>query len=303
MPHPLVLAALAGLASAGLFLLLVSGVPGVLLFAYFVQLPVIFSGLTLGLTGSVVAALSAVLVNSLIAGLLASLIYAVLQAGPALFLVRQALLSRTGDDGQVEWFPPGLLLAQLTLLAVLAVVLAYGFYLGEPGGLQGAVESFLAVALSEFGAIPSATELPPEVQGLAFLFPGVMATSWLVMVVLNGVLAQALAVRSGWQRRPTPDLAGLELPWWLWPILGLAALFSLFGGGLGFLGGSLLMIMAVPYFFLGLAVVHSLARQWSHRRVALFVLYACIVLFGWPGLVVVLLGFVEDWAHLRRRLV
>ena len=303
MPHPLVLAALAGLASAGLFLSLVSGVPGVLLFAYFVQLPIIFIGLTLGLTGSVVAALGAVLVNSLIAGLLATLIYAALQAAPALFVVRQALLSRTDAGGQVEWFPPGLLLGQLTLAAVAAVVLAYAFYLNEPGGLQGAVESFLAVALSEFGAIPEATELPPEARGLAFVFPGIMATSWLVMVVLNGVLAQALAVRTGWQRRPSPDLAGLELPWWLWPILGVAALFSLFGGGAGFLGGSLLMVLAVPYFFLGLAVVHSLARRWSHRRIALFVLYACIVLFGWPGLVVVLLGFVEDWAHLRRRLV
>ena len=303
MPHPLVLAVLAGLASAGLFLSLVSGVPGVLLFAYFVQLPIIFTGLTLGLTGSVVAALSAVLVNSLVAGLVATLMYAALQAGPALFLVRQALLSRLDEGGQVQWFPPGLLLAQLTLMAVLAVMLAYGFYLGEPGGLQGAVERFLAVALSEFGAIPSGTELPPEVAGLAFLFPGVMATSWLVMVVLNGVLAQGLATRTGWQRRPAPDLADLQLPWWLWPLLGLAALFSLFGGGLGFLGGSLLMVLVVPYFFLGLAVLHSVARRWSHRRAALFVLYTCIVIFGWPGLIVVLLGFVEDWAHLRRRLV
>ena len=31
--------------------------------------------------------------------------------------------------------------------------------------------------------------------------------------------------------------------------------------------------------------------------------YGALVLLGWPILAVLLLGFVEDWAHLRRRLV
>lgn len=301
MPHPLALAALAGLVSSVLFLALSSGVPGVVLLAYFVQLPIMFTGLVLGPAGSALAAVSAILVNGLLAGLFATALYAVVQAAPALLLVRQALLSRA-VAGKVEWFPPGLLLAQLTLLAVAAIAVAFVLFSGQAGGLEGVIEGFLASALAELGTIPEGSSLPAEARGIAFLLPGLIASSWLMMTAVNAILAQRLAVRAGWNRRPSPDLARLELPWWLWPVLGAAALLSLLGGAAGFLGRSAMIVLAVPYFFLGLAVLHSLARRLSHRRLALFALYTCIVVLGWPGLMVVLLGFVEDWANLRRRL-
>jgi predicted branched-subunit amino acid permease len=63
-----------------------------------------------------------------------------------------------------------------------------------------------------------------------------------------------------------------------------------------------LIVFAVPYVFLGLAVIHTLVRRWSHPSWLLAALYAALVLLGWPILAVLLLGFVEDWAHLRRRL-
>ena len=135
-----------------------------------------------------------------------------------------------------------------------------------------------------------------------FLFPGMMAASWLIMVVVNGVLAQALAVRLGWNRRPSPALSELELPGWLWPAIGVAAALAVIGdGGLGFLGRALLIVLVVPYVFLGLAVIHAAAGRWPHRRVALAICYGGIVLLGWPLLAVLLLGFVEDWAHVRQR--
>ena len=301
MPHPLALAALAGIASSGLYLSLISGIPGIILFAYFVQLPVVLVGLTLGLAGSLVAALGALLVTGVIAGVLAAVLYVAVQAGPALIVVRQALLSRD-VDGATEWFPPGLLLGQLTLGAGLAIFAAFVIFASEPDGLAGVVESFLAVALSEVGMIPPDTALPPELHGLARLFPGLMASSWLLMTVLNGVLAQNVAERLGRNLRPTPTYSALELPPWLWIGAASAALLSLFGGSLGFLGGALLMTLAVPYFFLGLAVAHHVSRRWTHRRVLLAVLYAALILLGWPALLVVLLGLVEDWVNFRQRL-
>jgi len=274
------------------------------LLAYFVQLPLVFVGLTLGLTGSVIAAASGLLVNGLLAGFATVLIYALVQIVPALFVVRQALLARPGPSGQLEWYPAGLLLAQLTAIAAGAIVIAFVAFLGEPDGLPGAIEAFVTSALEEFGAIPQDTGLPAEFGGWIFLFPGLMATSWLTMVIINASLAQALAVRSGWQRRPSPDIVELELPWWLWPAVAIAVVLSLLGeSGLGFLGRSLLMVLVVPYVFLGLAVLHALARKWSHPNLALVAIYGGIVVFGWPILLVLLLGLVEDWAGLRRRLV
>jgi hypothetical protein len=109
-------------------------------------------------------------------------------------------------------------------------------------------------------------------------------------------------VRLGVNRRPTPELSELELPGWLWPAIGVAALLALLGaGGLGFLGRSLLLVLAVPYVFLGLAVVHAFARRVSHRRLALTLFYGAIMLLGWPLVAVLLLGLVEDWAHVRQR--
>jgi hypothetical protein len=302
MPQTIGLAVLAGVVSSALFLCLLTGAPGMVLFAYFVQLPLMFAGLAMGLTASVVAVAGAFLVNGVIAGAIATLIYGLIQALPALIVVRQALLSRQ-QGADLEWYPPGLLLAQLTCLAALGIGIAFLMLLDHPGGLQGAIEEFLASALVEMGALEAEAASSSELGPWMFLFPGLMATSWLVMIVLNAVLAQALAVRLGWNRRPSPDLTSLELPSWLWPALGAAALVALLGEhGWGFLGRSLVIVFVVPYVFLGLAVIHTLVRRWSHPSWLLAAVYGALVLLGWPILAVLLLGFVEDWAHLRRRL-
>ena len=252
MPQAIGFAVLAGLISSTLFLALSSGAPGMVLLAYFVQLPLLFVGLSLGLAASVIAAAGAILVCSLIAGLVAAGMFALVQAVPAVVVVRQALLSRR-QDGKVEWYPLGLVLAQLAALAALGIATAFVLLLGEPGGLQG-------------------------------------------------VLAQALAVRLGWNRRPSAAFSELELPGWLWPAIGVAALLAVIGdGGIGFLGRALLIVLVVPYLFLGLAVIHALARRWPHRRLALGLFYLSVMLLGWPLLAVLLLGFVEDFAHVRQR--
>jgi hypothetical protein len=301
MPQVIGYAVLAGLVSSGLFLALSTGLPGMVLLAYFVQLPLLFAGLTLGLAASGLAAVAAILVCGVIAGVVAAAMFALVQAIPAVMVVRQALLSRQ-EAGQVEWYPPGLVLAQLTALAVLGISGAFVVLLGQPGGLAGVLAEFLSTTLSGLGAAEVMVTAGPGLERWLFLFPGLMAASWLVMVALNATLAQALAVRFGINRRPTPRLSELELPGWLWPAIGVAALLALLGdGGLGFLGRALLIVLTVPYVFLGLAVVHAFARRVAHRRLALGLFYGAIMLLGWPILAVLLLGFVEDWAHVRQR--
>lgn len=300
MPPPLALATLAGLLSSALFLSLISGVPGVVLLAYFVQLPVVLAGLALGLAYSLMAGAVAAAVAGVVAGIVAALIYAAVQAGPAVLVVRQALLSRD-VGGQVEWYPPGQLLGQLTVLAGAAIIVAFVAFAGEPDGLEGVIGAFLTAALADFGAIAADSPLPEEARGLVALFPGLMASSWLLMTALNGALAQHAARRMQRNIRPSPDYTRLELPTWLWIGVALTALLSLLGGTFGTIGGSLLMVLAVPYFFLGLAVAHALARGWQHRRLTLFAFYASVIVLGWPALLVVLLGFIEDWAGLRKK--
>jgi hypothetical protein len=302
MSQALGYAVLAGVISGGLSVTMLTGMSGFVLLAYFVQLPLVFIGLSMGLAASLIAVIAASLVSGLFAGLLGTVIYLVVQAAPALVVVRQALLSREAEDGSRLWYPAGLILAILTALAAGAIMAAHVAFMGQPGGLQGAVEAFLAEALAALVAASgqSATAVPP-VNGWAGLFPALIATSWLVMAIVNAVLGQALSVKFGWNRRPSPDLASLELPSWLWPAMGLAAAIGFLGGEqLGFLGSSILVVLIVPFAFLGLAVIHKFAARWPQRRLGLTAIYIGIIAFGWPIIAVTALGMVEDWARLRR---
>jgi Predicted membrane protein (DUF2232) len=297
MPHPRGIAVLCGLLSAVLFVSLLLGLPGMLL-VYFAQLPVLFAGLTLGLSASGIAVVGAIVVIGLMLSMAAALGYALLHALPALFTVRQALLHRT-DQGNTEWFPAGLLLTQLTLLAGAGVILAFLLLGSEPGGLPGFIEAHLREGLTALGLLDEAAA--PDLARLAAVIPGFTASSSLLMVMINFMLAQLLAVRTGWARRPTPNFERLELPGWLWPGIAVAAVLVLAGGIIGDLGWSLLIVLVVPYLFLGLALVHVVVRRWSRPGLALAAIYGAMILLGWPILLVLLLGFVEDWAHLRRR--
>ena len=171
MPQTVGLAVLAGVVSSALFLCLLTGVPGMVLFAYFVQLPLMFAGLAMGLTASMVAVAGAFLINGLIAGAVATVIYGVIQALPALIVVRQALLCAAAGR-HVEWYPPGLLLAQLTCVAGLGIAVAFLLLLDHPGGLQGAIEAFLAAALVEMGALEAEAVPSSQLGPWLFLFPG-----------------------------------------------------------------------------------------------------------------------------------
>jgi hypothetical protein len=298
MPHPFGIAVLCGLLSAVLFVSLLLGLPGMVL-VYFAQLPVLFAGLTLGLSASAIGVVGAIVVIGLMVSMAGAFGYALLHALPALFTVRQALLHRT-DQGRTEWFPAGLLLTQLTLLAGAGVILAFLLLGSEPGGLPGFIEAHLREGLTELGLLDESAP-SPDLARLAAVIPGFTASSSLLMVMINFMLAQLLAVRAGWARRPTPNFDRLELPGWLWPGVAVAAVLVLAGGIIGDLGWSLLIVLVVPYLFLGLALVHVVVRRWSRPGLALAAIYGAMILLGWPILLVLLLGFVEDWAHLRRR--
>jgi hypothetical protein len=60
---------------------------------------------------------------------------------------------------------------------------------------------------------------------------------------------------------PTPNWSALTLPEWMsWPLVGTAVVALVSSGDVAYLAHNLVLIFAAPYFFLGLAVVHSLAR-------------------------------------------
>jgi hypothetical protein len=158
----------------------------------------------------------------------------------------------------------------------------------------------VAPALSR-RVVESVPEYGELLDFLAFILPGVIVASWMVMTVTNGCLAQGLLVRFGASWRPSPDLAALGLPKWIPVLLALAAAATALGGTARFLGINVIIVLAVPFCLAGLAVLHTLARRFPRPVIPLVTFYVLAGLFGWPLLLAAVLGLLDSSLGLRRR--
>ncbi|MCW8836524.1 MAG: YybS family protein, partial [Rhodospirillales bacterium] len=300
----------AGLTSALLSLSVTAGPGFALVLVYLAPLPLYLVGLGVGQRATLIAGLTGTVACALFAGPLPSGLYAILNALPAWLVVRQALLSQPVTEtpdmngGAVAWYPVGSIIAILTGLgAGLLIVAALILTGGESGGLEGFMRERLNLAFSQMVPMASEPERAELVGMIAPMFPAAVVTSWLVMAAVNAALAQWALVRSGRNIRPTPGIAGLELPGWCsWAFVGSAALALAGTGEMEHLGRNLALVLAVPFFFLGLAVVHVLVRKTPYPGASLGVFYVILLLLsGWLAVLVTGLGFVEQWVNIRQR--
>ena len=133
-----------------------------------------------------------------------------------------------------------------------------------------------------------ASDAKPEFRAellafVAFILPGIVATSWMVTTASNGSLAQGLLARFGASWRPSPDLAALGLPMWIPVLLAFASGATLLGGTARFIGVNVLIVLAVPFCLAGLAVLHTVARRFPRPAVTLTVFYLLAGVLGWPS--------------------
>ena len=289
-----------GCTAACLYLAVVLSSPGAIILVYMTQLPLFLAGLWLGVGAAVLAGLTASLVLLAASDFLAAAIFAALNAAPVVLLVRQALLARRGADGALVWYPPGLLAAWLTALALGGIAAAF-VLLGGPDSLQSALQDVVAIVLDRLAGqtLPQRDQLAAT---LAMVIPGVIAASWMVMAVINSALAQGVLARFTMNWRPSPDLAALGLPLWVPIALAIAIAGIAIGGTARFVGVNMAIALSVPFCLAGLAVLHVAVRRLSHPAIALVVFYTLAGMFGWPLVAIAVLGLFESWLGLRRRL-
>jgi hypothetical protein len=294
-------AALCGAAGAGLYLFVLTGSPGAAILVSLAQLPLFVAGLWLGSGAAAIGGLTAAaMVLAAARDVVAGALFAVVYALPVVILVRQALLARTSSDGALEWFPPGGLMAWLTGLALGAFGIAL-CWLGGPQAAHSMLRQTLTPALAE---LTNTTLARAETLAdpLAAILPGILAASWMMLVILNGVLAQGVLVRFGANWRPSPQIAALSLPLWITVLLGAAALLTLLGGPARFLGINTMIVLSIPFCLAGLAVVHAFASRLARPALPLAAFYVLAGLFGWPLLLLAVLGLLDGPLALRRRL-
>ncbi|NQV98160.1 MAG: DUF2232 domain-containing protein [Rhodospirillales bacterium] len=300
-----------------------------ILFVYFASVPLLLVGLGLGPRAVTVAVGAGIVATALTGNMLHAGIFALVQAFPAWVITRLSILQIAGSGpastpvvgpdtassampaaapptagGFVAWLSPGLTLSVLALCSGLFILFA-ALSVGDDG-LKGAVDAYLGTAFELMMPAMEDQVKAQLVSKMSAFFPGAIAASWVIMVITNAAVAQGILVRAGKNLLPTPVYAAIDLPLWMsWPLVIAAATAlaaNMIGADeLGYAAYNVTMVFAVPYFFLGLAVIHTLARRVTATGMVLVGVYGVIMVSLWTAVVVVAVGIAEQWIGLRDR--
>lgn len=294
--------ALGGGTSAILSIAFLTGSPVMLMMGNLAPLPLFLVGLGFGPIAGSVAGLIGLTLSGLLGGLLAAGLFGLVHALPTWLAVRQSLMRRTAPDGTTDWYPLGGVLCWLTALAVALLIVAslVAYQSGE--GLEDMVTAYLSQVTMILAPTLDEAQRAELTGALVPFFPGTAAVSWLVVLAANGLFAQSLLTKSGRNLRPRPKLDDFALPDWIsWLLVGAAALALAGSGEVAYLGRNLALILATPFFVLGVVVVHVLSRRAPSPRGVLLAFYAVVFISGVARLMVAGIGLIEQWVGIRRR--
>ena len=293
----------AGICSAIAMFSIVFGSVLALPLFYLAPLPLYLAGLGIGGQGAIIAAVAAVVTSGLIGGAYAALPFAIAYGLPVVTVCRQALQTSPSNTGQPEWQPFGNVIGSFTFFGMATIVIAAFMTINDEtlGPLDQEVISFLGQALASMQSnIPSEAR-DALVAGLAPFFPGMAIASWIVMHIVNASAAQGVLVKSGRNIRPAVSFVKLTLPdWCSWLLVAAGLLAVLAPGDWGYIGQNLVIVALVPFFLLGLAVVHTFARSLAGGTWMLICFYVLIVVLGWASFLVAGIGILEQWVGLRK---
>jgi hypothetical protein len=272
------------------FLPLLPGV-GLLFGAWAPFLPLLFLGLSEGARAAVHAGCIAVIVSLGLGGEQAAFNMAVFVALPVCVLLNRLLCYRTNASGQVEWFPALRAVTELSVFSAgLFMALAMLASYGQKQNLQALLSASFALDLSTLE--PDAEALMRKLIGewSFFLFAAVgwmwVLVTWLLALMVNRMLViRASALRTD------ISLAPRGIPRWLPALLTLCAGLALLGqGNDGFVGKVVFLILLLPYFLSGMAMIHAMSRLWRPRVLWLFLIYIILIFQVWTAIFVAAAG-------------
>jgi hypothetical protein len=301
----------AGAATALLFASATSGSWLSIILFYLAPLPIMIAGLGWSHWAALIAAASGALAVGAVFGI--TLFFAFLAGAgiPAWWLSYLALLARpvTAGPGTIpapandslEWYPPGRLVVWAAALAALVVVVAIPNFGTDAESFRAALTKALNRMLQVNSEMPDVINSERLITFLVATIPPAAAILATITNVLNLWLAARIVSFSGLLKRPWPDLSAIEFPRMLIGVLVVAMVMSFASGLAGIVGGVLTSSLMMAYSVLGFAVVHSITTGITSRPFLLGGIYASVFVFGWPILVLCLLGIAEGPLDLRAR--
>jgi hypothetical protein len=311
------LAAGAGLVSALLFGVVVTGAPAGMLLCYLAPLPIIIVALgwhhLVGLLGVAIGAIAI----SLLVRPTAGMAFAIAPAFPAWFLAYLALTRRFPTNPQLApgagpaWVPPGTLLlwtglAGAFVAVAAALALGRGDYPAFEGTLREATETLLRVdfGLGGQNASPSPQGMSPATLAnlLVSIFPSITAAVFALTLALNlWVAAKAVAI-SGRLPRPFPSTPDLRMERSSLLAFAAGVLLTLAPGFVGVFGRAVVGGLGMVFALQGLALLHAVTRGRSGRTAMLTLVYILTVFVMGAVPLLGIVGMIDSATPLRQRL-
>jgi hypothetical protein len=305
----------AGVAAALLFASLTTGsLLSVALF-YLSPLPIMIAAIGWSHWAALIGAFTAALALTAMFGSLFFTGFLATAGLPAWWLGYLAMLARpapaggNGGEPSLEWYPPGRLVMWAAIVSALVVVAAI-LYSGTDAEtfraqMHKALEALFRVESGDGAGrplgVPGISDTQRLIDFLVAALPPAAAVLATITNVVNLWLAGRIVQFSSRLKRPWPELAGMRLPRGLAAALVLAAALTFVGGLTGIMAGVVVAALVVAFGVLGFAVLHAITQGIGSRAFLLGGVYAAVLAFGWPLLVLCLLGLIESIVNLRAR--
>jgi uncharacterized protein YybS (DUF2232 family) len=133
--------------------------------------------------------------------------------------------------------------------------------------------------------------------------PALGMCAWFFSTMIALIVSQSLLCYQKWNLRPAFTLTDLRLPVWVLA-LTLAALAAAWfaPAPYDYVGFNLAIVLGIPFFLTGLAVVHGLAASTGKPNLILIIFYIIISVIIYLVPLVALIGVVDQWVDFRKRL-
>ena len=312
MMKSILIAIAAGAASALMFASVISGSLISIVLMYLAPLPLLVTALGWGPLAAAIGGIAAAIGLGFLIGYSYMIAFALWAALPAWWLGHLILLGRPaepspvapanpGNTQMLEWYPIGRILlwiAAFASLITMGTLLTLG---SDAETIQAALRRGLMRML---GARVAETE---GAQGLSYLMtilaPAAGTLGTLIALTLNVWLAAKIARTSGRLNRPWPDIKSIALPPMTLAALSAAIAFCFTGGLLAIASQIVSAALMTAYALTGFATLHTVTLALKSRGLWLSFAYATVMVFGWPVIVMTIIGLADAVFGFRQRFI
>ena len=309
----ILIALIAGAASALMFASIISGALISLVLFYLSPLPLMVAAIGWGPLYASLGGIAAAIGLGALFGLPYCLAFVVTVALPAWWLGHLVLLGRPigsaapvaadpagPSEPEMEWYPLGRILLWIAGFATLTTFAAL-LTLGTDADTITATLHHGLTRILRSSDPSSSGETDQFIDALVRMAPAAATLVSMMTLTLNLWLSAKVAATSGRLRRPWPELMTAELPKTTLAVLCVAIALCFTSGLLALVAQIATAALMMAYALTGFAVLHTVTLALKSRTFWLSSAYAVVVVFGWPVIAMIVLGLADAVFGVRER--